>query len=66
MGTEGSNRLTTFYQNDSFPRLLQHADSLPVLSRIIAAPAVCSAALVVLRTPRESPQVRFRRKMPSC
>ena len=31
MGTEGSNGLTTFYQNDSFPRLLQHADSLDFL-----------------------------------
>lgn len=32
MGTEGSNGLTTLYQKDSFPRLLQHANSLDFLA----------------------------------
>ena len=42
MGTEGSNGLTTLYQNDSFPRLLQHANSLDFLhSNRTKQPAVC-------------------------
>jgi len=42
MGAEGSNGLTTFYQNDSFRRLLHHADSLDFLhSNRTKQPADC-------------------------